>query len=486
MSNMATEKMLAAVKASRERAERAEAEFDRRNEAIQADDSRSINLFGGSAVSQVADLASAARKACDALYAAYQMEIRLLDEACRPLLSQDPSIQAVREVAKMIKWLNDESEIENNFTASLNNRSLGDVASARYIPSMENKMIQSYWDSKYHEMPGSAELEYEKRRAVEQRKLSIEERRRADAAKRRQAFADSQASKNAEQNAYRVAMLKWNADVKKIEQEREQAFRQRLETERNRLESEIRQKYDASKADHLTCKATLEQQTAELQQQLENLGLFRLNEKLALKKQIKSMTKEIAGQEVLLTRAREMFESSMRAVEEVLRNSQQQIRDVVNSRFPLPEEPCPPGMTSEQFQNSKIKNAMVKTLRKHGQLKLEQLREKCEAISGLTEQRIKALIRQESRIHSSEIKRMTFYSADAYDPGPSRAEQLHQERRDYLLQCIRRKNPCTHSYLERETEMILTRDVLRSILEELHNEGLITRYVEGDFCYEIY
>jgi len=486
MSNMATEKMLAAVEASRERAQRAEAQFDRRNNAIQADASRSINLFGGSAVSQVADLASAARKACDALYAAYQMEIRLLDETCRPLLSQDPSLQAVREVAKLIKWLNDESEIENNFTASLNNHSLGDVASARYIPSMENKMIQSYWEGKYHSMPGSAELEYAKRRAVEQRKLSIEERRRADAAKRRQAFADAQASKNAEQRAYQVAMVKWRADMKKAEQEREQAFQQRLEVERSRLEGETRQKYDASKADHLTRKATLEQQTAELQQQLEGMGLFQLNEKMALKKQIKRLTKEIAAQEALLVRDREIFEGSMKAVEEALRNSQQQIRNVVNSRIPLPEEPCPPGMTAEQFRVRKLQNAMVNTLRKHGQLRLEQLREKCEAISGLTEQRIKALIRQEPRIHDSEIKRMTFYTADAYDPGPSRAEQLHQERRDYLLQCIRRRNPCTHDYLERETEMLLTREVLRSILEELHNEGLITRYVEGNYCYEIY
>ena len=111
MSNSASEKLMQAVRLTKESAERAEREYDSGAERVQRMASQSIDLFGGSAVSQVADIASESRKICDALYASYQMLVKMLDEECRPLLDQEPDYRAVREVCNLIKWLNDESEI---------------------------------------------------------------------------------------------------------------------------------------------------------------------------------------------------------------------------------------------------------------------------------------------------------------------------------------------------------------------------------------
>ena len=79
-----------------------------------------IDLFGGRAVSRVADIASSVRKACEELYASYQSLVLMLDQQCRPLLNQKPSTRAVKEVMEMIKWLNSESEIGSNFSGSIN------------------------------------------------------------------------------------------------------------------------------------------------------------------------------------------------------------------------------------------------------------------------------------------------------------------------------------------------------------------------------
>ena len=179
MSNTATEQMLLAVQMAQESAAQAEKEYNRGAEHIQSKAGQNINLFGGSATSQVADLASESRKICDALYASYQMLVKMLDNQCRPLLDQEPEIPSVRAVRDLIKWLNDESEIENNFTASLNAHNLGNVASVRYIPSIENKMIQSFWETTYHALPGRVDFEYREKEEADRKKQEAANIRKA-------------------------------------------------------------------------------------------------------------------------------------------------------------------------------------------------------------------------------------------------------------------------------------------------------------------
>jgi hypothetical protein len=106
MSTTATEQMLLLVRNTKESADRAEQEYDRKADQLQMKAGQGIDLFGGNAVSQVADIASTSRKICDELYAAYQMLIRVLDEDCRPLLAQQPDYRAVKAVRDLVQKLN--------------------------------------------------------------------------------------------------------------------------------------------------------------------------------------------------------------------------------------------------------------------------------------------------------------------------------------------------------------------------------------------
>lgn len=200
--------MLEAVANAKKQAKSAEHQFDFAAEMVNIKSSSSIDLFGGRAVSQVADIASSVRKACDELYASYQALVLMLDQQCRPFLSQNPSTRAVKEVMEMIKWLNSESEIGSNFSGSLNGSSLGDLVNVKYFASMECQMIQKHWENVYSTMPGTEE----ENRAFIQRRA--EERR---------------AAREAERQA-RIQEREWERQERERERkEREEELRQRLE-----------------------------------------------------------------------------------------------------------------------------------------------------------------------------------------------------------------------------------------------------------------
>jgi flagellar biosynthesis GTPase FlhF len=114
MSNTATEKILAIIKSARQKAVIAEMDYDFHANGLQVKARKSIDLFGESAMSQVADLVNESKSICDKFYAAYQSLVEIVDAQCRPLLEEAPDYMAVREVRDLIKWLNEESEIENN------------------------------------------------------------------------------------------------------------------------------------------------------------------------------------------------------------------------------------------------------------------------------------------------------------------------------------------------------------------------------------
>ena len=215
--------MLEAVANAKKQAKSAESQFDFAAEMVNIKSSSSIDLFGGSAVSQVAEIASAVRKACDELYASYQSLVLTLDRQCRPLLDMGPSTRAVKEVMEMIKWLNSESEIGSNFSGSLNGSSLGDLVNVKYFASMECQMIQKYWESVYASMPGTEE----ENRAFNQRQM--DERR---------------AAREAERQA-RIAEREWERQEREREkQEREAELQARIQRNAANAEvTEARRKY---------------------------------------------------------------------------------------------------------------------------------------------------------------------------------------------------------------------------------------------------
>ena len=284
MNNSATETILQYVEQSRSRARRAESQFDSSSRRIQRKASQDIDLFGGTATSQIAEIAGDVRRASDALYSSYQTEIQLLDDACRPLLEQKPSLEAVKAVTELIRWLNAESEINNNFTASVNHQGLGQVASVRYSPTMANQMIQRFWEAKYDSWPGRAEAlaaERERRRKAEEEARIREEKRRAEKeAEERRKKEAAERERNALSQVIEKKKNEWNLQRNKMEQELRQA------------ESAARKSIDED-----------QRKLTALREARGTLGIFKFSEKKELAGQISDLEGQIRDKELKLESA---------------------------------------------------------------------------------------------------------------------------------------------------------------------------------------
>ena len=178
-----SEQIMEYVSNAKRQASSAESRYDSRASYIEIRSSSSIDLFCGDAVSRVADIARLTREASDDLYSTYQTLVKLLDEQCRPLLEAGADTHSVKEATEFIKWLNEESKIETNFTGTLNGSSLGGLANVSYQPSYESLMIQKYWEMRYESMPGAAEETrlYNERKAEERRLRYEKERKEREA-----------------------------------------------------------------------------------------------------------------------------------------------------------------------------------------------------------------------------------------------------------------------------------------------------------------
>jgi hypothetical protein len=175
-SLQATETIWAEIRKAKSAASAAEQLFDRRSNSIQAKASRGIDLFGGNATGRVADIAADATTACNDLYTTYQTLVETLDAVCRPLLTYAPEAAAIKAVRDMILFLNEESKIECDFTASLNSSRLGHVASSKYLPSLSNQKIQKFWETTYSTNRHCVEHERQQQKnlALEQAKIQEE------------------------------------------------------------------------------------------------------------------------------------------------------------------------------------------------------------------------------------------------------------------------------------------------------------------------
>lgn len=249
MSYAATEQILLAVQSAREQAQRAESGFERARAAIRRRASRSRGLFGWVSPKRRAELAQGAQRACDDLFNAYQSLVTAVDEECRPLLDQEPSLRAVREVKELIRWLNEKSEIENDILPPRKNRKPAEETPGRHTPGADSRTVQSFWESKYDSWPGRAE-ELEAQRAEEEarRRLAQEWAEKKAAAKVHMEQVVDQCSGKARQ---------FRKDLEVGVRGREQELRDQVREEQEKLQ----------------------QQEQELEAQIKNLGFFRIIKK---------------------------------------------------------------------------------------------------------------------------------------------------------------------------------------------------------------
>ena len=82
-------------------------------------------------------------------------------------------------MADVIEYLNSKSEIEHNCSFSYDGVNVGTVLEDKYIPSIQNKLIQKFWESKYLDSPYSIEFANKQREEIkERRKYREEEKKR--------------------------------------------------------------------------------------------------------------------------------------------------------------------------------------------------------------------------------------------------------------------------------------------------------------------
>lgn len=339
MSNPATESMLQAVRMAKESASRAEREYDRGASMLQMRASRSVNLFGGSAVNHVADLASESKKICDSLYATYQTLVKMVDDQCRPLLDQGAEYIAAREVRDLIKWLNDESEIENNFTASLNSHDLGGVASRRYFPSIENKMIQSFWETKCDMWPGRAEAE-----AAAHRQKAEEEaarKRKAEEIARRQEEQES-AQYVAALAAYKKEHDQWELKVSEATRARSSALNAAVEKAKETYLSSLETSYNTTYQKASNDKAAFQKQLADTEALLASLGAFKFSEKKAAKKKIQELSAKIQEASARMMTAENTYSTAKSNLNVWVNKMRSQLQPGIDKSYPIPTEPKAP------------------------------------------------------------------------------------------------------------------------------------------------
>ena len=199
----ASQAMLDRVTSAREEAAKAERAYDFAAARIQTLSESTMDLFGDRTLSRVADIAAESRDATDTLYSAYQTLVAMVDAELRPLLSEGPSTRAVKEVLELIRFLNSESAISANFSGSLNGSSLGGLASVRYAPTIENRMVERFWEQTYAQMPGREEEDqaFRERQAEERRakaRAAREEREARRALEREERERERQENEKAE------------------------------------------------------------------------------------------------------------------------------------------------------------------------------------------------------------------------------------------------------------------------------------------------
>lgn len=397
MSNAATEQMLLLVRNTKESADRAEQEYDRKADQLQMKAGQGIDLFGGSAVSQVADIASTSRKICDELYAAYQMLIKVLDEECRPLLAQQPDYRAVRDVRNLIRKLNEESEIENNFTASLNDHSLGGVVSGRYIPSIECKMIESYWETKCASWPGREEAEAKERRVDDHI---------------RQYDANIRSSNQERIDQYYSQRKQWQQECDRIKSQCAKEVDRQVQKAQSELQKAAKEKYDKACALHGETAEQYKKRKAYAEAELAALGFFKFAEKKEQKAIIDDAMVKIQKANAQIRAAKELYDSECADAVKKAQSKKTAIAALVEKEYTLPARPALPRIEGITNQNDFYKEAILNGMVRDKLYTPEELIKSIPELADLTTQRVSVFLRQlveNWQVERVEEKRKAFF-----------------------------------------------------------------------------
>ena len=439
-SEEAARKMKEAVSAAKSAASSADREFDRANSRIQMKATRSIDLFGGTAVTQVADIAMEAKKACDELYAALQMALMTLDATCRPLLAANPDGTAIQEVYNEIKKLNSDSEISNTFTASLNYDNLGDMATRRYSPSVQAKMIESFWRSEYDKVKRDIdriaaerrEKEEAVRKAAEEKKRR--ERERFQAANRE--IIDEYVEKGKESVSFlseleKEAFAKKKTEITKKREDEKAKVQSSICGEAEKKIANIEKEQSVVDQEYIRTITALRKELEEKKEILPTLGFFKGAAKKTLHSEIEILVTKLQATTEQYRKEADKFEKQINDCTSEKDKSLKKEIEAIESRYPLPEmvqkkqnavaKANPVNqLTPQQIVNNSLQDAIYEYLLENGGLlTIQEIIEGCPEVCDLTHTRVSAIVRGMigTRVERVEEKRKAYFRAiEGYSP----------------------------------------------------------------------
>lgn len=396
MNDQTSEYMEQIVERIKKQAEQAMREFDVEAERVQNSSSTSIDLFGGTAASQVVDIAADTRRVCDKLYATLQMLVKMVDEECKPLLNQQPSMSAVKNVADLIKWLNKESEIGTNFSASLNSKSLGTVVSGKYIPTMESKMIESYWETKYDTWDEwicdsiTQSVPVKNSVSASQSKSNSAFVKTLESAMSRKDF-----SLTPEEMEYKKAGKRWREELAKAERERAEEIEKRVSDFQQSLEISAQRKYNKIVKTQTQIQEEAKQIIKEAQEKMKEVSIFKFslrNELGAIQIKENQRYEQAAAK---LEEAKKDYDREMAQAVETAKRKRRAIEKEVHESFEMPKAPAVPASIAViQCSNLATQEAILAGMEPGKLYTISDMQREIPVAMDLSNVRITALIRQ--------------------------------------------------------------------------------------------
>lgn len=399
MDNYASETMIQAVAMAKESAKRAENEYDRGAAEIKRMASKSIDLFGGNAISSVTEIAVKTRKVNDAYYAAYQTLVKMLDDQCRPLLSQNPDPTAIRQVRDTIKWLNDESEIQTTFTASLNGSTRGDVAANGYVPTIENKMIQMFWENTYANHPD---------RLIAEATLIVKE---SEEKVKKEELAKKRNEEN--ENRYNRELEAWDKMRAEIQKQRDEEIEKRLKKRRLDRMADVEKRYnDVVKRARYELK-NAEKEKEEAEKLLPTLGFFKFSQKKATKETLARLVLKIVQLNNDIEAAEQLYNEGTASVEQWVEDGRMEIDDQARAKYPMPKRPRKPIVSTDpkKIAEEYIRQDIYDWMEPGEKYTIDRLIEEIPSLYDMTNQRVSACIRQMIDVDVERIcdKRVAYF-----------------------------------------------------------------------------
>ena len=335
MEMSANEKVKALLDVVEERRQQAEEAHNRVDEEIKRLTENEINVLGTDALSRLSEIAVKVRESNDAKYAELQALVLLIDQECRPLLKENLSYSVVSSIVFMINRLNEESKISTTFNATLQGYDMGNVATSNYLPSIECKMIQSFWQTTCDAMPEAIE---EKKRIKEETKdlvagiTALMEKAKAPERKIEE-----------ERAAYKKACEEWEKECKRISEQNKKTLKTRLEEEKRKRDEELKKKRDNEIAN---CEKALAEEKARkeiAEADLANAGFFAFFAKRKLNAEIAEAINNMDSIAKKREKAEKAFESGIRKTksDKFSQQLEAQIEKQIEKENPYPKKPQP-------------------------------------------------------------------------------------------------------------------------------------------------